>query len=64
MSENRTKINWYPGHMAKTMRLISAELKNVEAVAEILDARIPFSSQNPNLRRICGRKRSYIRRRS
>lgn len=60
MSENRTKINWYPGHMAKTMRLISAELKNVEAVAEILDARIPFSSQNPNLRRICGRKPRFF----
>ena len=56
MSENRSKINWYPGHMAKTMRLISAEIKNVEAVAEIIDARIPFSSQNPNLRKICGRK--------
>lgn len=56
MSENRTKINWFPGHMAKTMRLIAYEIRNVEAVAEIIDARIPFSSQNPNLRRACGRK--------
>ena len=54
MSENRTKINWFPGHMAKTMRLIAYEIRNVEAVAEIIDARIPFSSQNPNLRRACG----------
>ena len=60
MSENNTKINWYPGHMAKTMRLISAEIRNVEAVAEIIDARIPFSSQNPNLRRICGRKPRFF----
>lgn len=56
MSENRTKINWFPGHMAKTMRLIAYEIRNVEAVAEIIDARIPYSSQNPNLRRACGRK--------
>ena len=56
MSENRTKINGFPGHMAKTMRLIAYEIRNVEAVAEIIDARIPFSSQNPNLRRACGRK--------
>ena len=56
MSENRTMINWFPGHMAKTMRLIAYEIRNVEAVAEIIDARIPFSSQNPNLRRACGRK--------
>ena len=60
MSESNTKINWYPGHMAKTMRLISAEIRNVEAVAEIIDARIPFSSQNPNLRRICGRKPRFF----
>ena len=56
MSDKRSKINWYPGHMAKTMRLISSEIKNVEAVAEIIDARIPYSSQNPNLRRACGKK--------
>ena len=45
--------------MAKTMRLISAELKNVEAVMEILDARIPYSSQNPNLRKLASRKPKF-----
>ena len=46
--------------MAKTMRLISAEIKNVEVVTEILDARIPYSSQNPNLRRIIQRKPRFV----
>jgi len=59
-SEQKRSINWYPGHMAKTMRLISAEIKNVEAVAEIIDARIPYSSQNPRIRRLCGRKPRFF----
>ncbi len=46
-------IQWFPGHMAKTRRLISENLKNVDAVIEILDARIPYSSQNPEIRRLC-----------
>ncbi len=58
---NRKKdINWYPGHMAKTMRLISAEIKNVDAVVEILDARIPESSQNPNLKKLALRKPKFF----
>ena len=40
-------INWYPGHMKKTRDLIKENLKMVDAVVEILDARIPASSQNP-----------------
>ena len=55
-----TNIHWYPGHMAKTMRLIRAEIKNVDAVCEILDARIPYSSQNPELRKACGRKPRFF----
>ena len=43
--ENKTNINWYPGHMAKTKRLISDELKNIDIVYEIIDARIPYSSK-------------------
>jgi len=46
--------------MAKTRRLISENLKNVDAVIEILDARIPYSSQNPEIRRLCAGKPSII----
>ena len=46
-------IQWFPGHMAKTRRLISENLKNVDAVIELLDARIPYSSQNPEIRKLC-----------
>ncbi len=53
-------IQWFPGHMAKTRRLIAENLKNVDAVIEILDARIPYSSQNPEIRRICAGKPSII----
>ena len=45
MNENKTNINWYPGHMAKTKRLIQEELKNIDIVYEIIDARIPSSSK-------------------
>ena len=40
-------INWYPGHMKKTRELIQQNLKLVDAVIEVLDARIPVSSKNP-----------------
>ena len=43
------EIQWYPGHMAKTRRMIVEQLKNVDAVCEILDARIPRSSRNPDV---------------
>ena len=46
--------------MAKTRRLISENLKNVDAVIELLDARIPYSSQNPEIRRLCAGKPSII----
>ena len=45
-------IQWFPGHMAKTRRLISENLKNVDIVIEILDARIPYSSRNPEITRL------------
>ncbi len=41
-------LQWYPGHMAKTRRLIEDNLKMIDVVVEILDARIPFSGRNPN----------------
>ncbi len=45
-------IQWFPGHMAKTRRMISENLKNVDLVIEILDARIPYSSRNPEIGRL------------
>ena len=47
-----TSINWYPGHMAKTMKQVEEDLKLVDIVIEILDARIPISSQNPNVQKL------------
>ena len=49
-------IQWYPGHMTKTRRQIEADLKNVDIVAEIIDARIPVSSRNPDIDSICAGK--------
>ena len=56
-SEN---IQWFPGHMAKTRRMISENLKNVDIVIEILDARIPLSSRNPEITRLTEGKPSLI----
>ena len=49
-------IQWYPGHMARTRRQIEGDLKYVDLVAEIIDARIPISSRNPDIDSICGIK--------
>ena len=49
-------IQWYPGHMTKTRRMMEEDLKLVDAVCEIVDARIPISSRNPDLDAICGNK--------
>lgn len=45
MNENKTNINWYPGHMAKTKRLISENLNLIDVVYEVVDARMPYSSK-------------------
>lgn len=55
-SLSSTNINWFPGHMSKTRRQIEEDLKLVDIVIELLDARIPISSQNPELRRILKNK--------
>lgn len=49
-------IQWYPGHMTKTRRQMEADLKLVDAVCEIVDARIVISSRNPDIDSICGNK--------
>ena len=45
MNENKTNINWYPGHMAKTRRLIQEKYNLIDVVYELVDARIPYSSK-------------------
>jgi len=44
-NENKTNINWYPGHMAKTKRIISEKINQIDVVYEAVDARIPYSSK-------------------
>ena len=60
MSTDHLNIQWYPGHMTKTRRQIEADLKLVDAVCEIVDARIPMSSRNPDIDSICGNKPRII----
>ena len=66
MSENQNKglhksvINWYPGHMAKTRRQIIEDLKLVDIVIELLDARIPMASRNPDIGEITKNKKKII----
>ena len=59
MSEMQN-IQWFPGHMTKTKRQIQASLKLVDAVAEIIDARIPISSRNPDLAKLIQNKPRII----
>lgn len=56
MAQEQMNIQWYPGHMTKTRRQMEADLKQVDAVCEIVDARIPISSRNPDIDAICGNK--------
>ena len=56
MEHDKMNIQWYPGHMTKTRRQIEADLKQVDAICEIVDARIPISSRNPDIDSICGSK--------
>lgn len=51
-----TKVQWFPGHMAKTRRIMQSNLKLVDVVVEITDARIPYSSRNPEMDRLVGSK--------
>lgn len=56
MQTDELQIQWYPGHMTKTRRMMESDLRLVDAVCEILDARIPISSRNPEIDAICGNK--------
>ena len=56
----KISISWYPGHMAKTKKQIIQDLKLIDIVIELLDARIPISSQNPNIAEITKNKKKII----
>ena len=58
MTDGREKMNiqWFPGHMTRAQRMIEDNLKLVDAVCEILDARIPLASRNPDIDRLAGDK--------
>ncbi len=53
-------VQWFPGHMAKTRRIMASNMKLVDAVVEITDARIPYSSANPEIKKIVGAKPRLI----
>ncbi len=59
-NENKTNINWYPGHMAKTKKQITEDLKLIDVVIEILDSRIPISSRNPDIAKLTQSKDKII----
>ena len=54
LRDDNLNINWYPGHMKKTRELVQNNLKLVDVVIELLDARIPLSSKNPDIDRLVG----------
>lgn len=58
--DDKMNIQWYPGHMTKTRRKMEEDLKLVDAVCELIDARIPISSRNPDIDAICGNKPRII----
>ena len=60
MNENKTNINWYPGHMAKAKRDIISILSTVDVVIEVIDSRIPYSSRIPDLRKMTRDKKSVV----
>ena len=60
MDEKGMKIQWYPGHMTKTRRMIADQMKHMDAVCEILDARIPLSSRNPDVEELTADKPRLI----
>ena len=54
------EINWYPGHMAKTLRLLREQIRKADLVIELCDARLPHSSRNPDLNRLIGGRKRLL----
>lgn len=59
MSDNLSNINWYPGHMTKALRQMKEDIKLIDLIIEIIDARIPLSSRNPDIDEL-GKNKSRI----
>ena len=59
-SFSRVSISWYPGHMAKTKKQITEDLKLIDVIIEILDSRIPISSRNPDIAKLTENKDKII----
>ncbi len=59
-SYHKINLNWYPGHMSKAKRLIEDDLKLIDVVIEVIDARIPISSRNPDLNNMVKGKKKII----
>ena len=60
MNDYQKLINWYPGHMAKARRLLEDQIKRIDLIIEICDARVPLSSRNPELKGMTDRKRHLL----
>ena len=54
------EINWYPGHMAKAKRLLADQIARTDLIVELCDARLPFSSRNPDLEKMIGNKNHIL----
>ena len=60
MDENKTNINWFPGHMAKTRRMMEENIKLIDVIVELVDARAPISTKNPYLDQLWKRRPRVI----
>ena len=60
MSDYQSLINWYPGHMARTKRLLQDQISRIDLIIEVCDARLPFSSRNPELENMIVRKKHLL----
>lgn len=56
MENPAVPINWYPGHMAKTRRILSEQIRKIDLVIELCDARLPYSSRNPEINKLASEK--------
>ena len=56
MCDQPNNINWYPGHMAKAKRLLQDQIKRIDLIIELCDARLPYSSRNPDLEALISSK--------
>ena len=60
MENSTMPINWYPGHMAKTKRILTDQIKKTDLVLELCDARLPHSSRNPVIRQLAAEKKTVV----